>query len=76
MQRAPNLQAFLDRYAEEHDISQDVVVGSDHPYDCRCGTCLAWWATVGPEEDEDGSEGWGPFTREEIEAYREGKGDA
>lgn len=26
---------------------------SEHPYECRCKICLAWWKAVGPERDGD-----------------------
>lgn|GEM_PF-2222466 len=44
-------------------------VASDHPYTCRCRVCLQWWAHCGPEwEDEDVPAGYGPFTKDEVNA--------
>jgi hypothetical protein len=65
------LQALLDQFAVRFDTS---VEASDHSYGCRCPKCLEWWATVGPDEDDDGNPTWGPFTEDEIEAYRQGVG--
>ena len=42
-----------------------LVEGSEHPYQCRCPTCLAWWATMGPEDNHS----WGPFSEREIREY-------
>lgn len=46
-------------------ISKKFTAASNHPYQCRCGICLTWWAQVGPEPDEDD---YGPFTKAEVEA--------
>lgn len=41
--------------------------GSNHPFTCRCLTCLRWWAHCGPEwEDENMPAGYGPFTKDEV----------
>ena len=62
MERTPNLQNFLDDYAQQHGISKEFVECSDHPYTCRCDGCKDWWRKMGPD-DEDG---YGPFTAEEL----------
>jgi len=69
------LQAFLNSFAEGAGIGPDFIAASDHPYDCRCEKCLAWWASIGPEGDDPDTPGaFGPFTKQEVEAYR-GTGD-
>lgn len=45
----------------ERDVLLD---GSEHPYGCRCDTCLDWWAQMGPDEDDE----FGPFAPEEVYA--------
>ena len=71
-ERHPSLQRFLDGMLERMHLGKEqarvLVDGSDHPYQCRCPTCLEWWATMGPEEG--GS--WGPFTEKEIQEARRG----
>ena len=64
MPRSPNLQAFLDAFAEDHNIGETFREASDHPYSCRCDKCKAFWKHLGPDE-ETGE--FGPFTREEME---------
>lgn len=63
--RHPHLQAFLDEYAGEHEIPDDFVAATAHPFTCRCDRCKDWWSEVGP--DEDGS--FGPFREAEIMKY-------
>ena len=64
--RTPQLQRFLDGMQEALGISDEKAQilneGSEHPYHCRCSTCLAWWVSMGPEHDET----WGPFSAAEI----------
>jgi hypothetical protein len=38
--------AFLGIEPEERDV---LLVGSEHPYSCRCDTCKAWWKSMGPD---------------------------
>jgi len=64
--RGPHLQAFLDAFAEKAGIPYDFAAASEHPYNCRCDKCLAWWASMGPDEDD----GYGPFEPQEIEEYK------
>ncbi len=52
-------------------VGSDFAMASDHPYTCRCGACLNWWATVGPEEGLDGELHYGPFSAEEVQAATE-----
>jgi len=44
---------------------EKLIVGSDHPYTCKCDVCLRWWVQVGPEDTGDGWS-FGPFTKEEY----------
>jgi len=50
--RGPHLQAFLDAFAEKAGIPYDFAAASEHPYNCRCDKCLAWWASMGPDVNE------------------------
>ena len=43
--------------------------GNRHQYTCRCQVCLNWWVLMGPEDPETG-EGFGPFTKEQIDAAK------
>jgi hypothetical protein len=60
---------------ESGEDVEALVVGSDHPHDCRCEICLRWWKSVGPEIDEDwegnATYNYGPFTKEEFEGLVE-----
>ncbi len=40
-----------------------LLIGSEHPYSCRCDTCKEWWKLMGPDP-EDGK--CGSFTMEEL----------
>lgn len=71
--RHPNLQRFLNDMAERivgEPTAKMLMEGSDHPYQCRCTVCLAWWAAVGPEH-LNGIPTWGPFTAKEIREYKD-----
>lgn len=61
-----NLQQLIAQMAYEAGVHDSVMEGSNHPYTCRCATCLQWWVQCGPE---DTGEGWsfGPFTQAEYE---------
>ena len=71
-QRLPELQNMIDAFAEAVGIEQDFVDSCEHPYNCTCHKCLKWWATIGPEDEEDMT--FGPFTQEQVEAYCESEG--
>ena len=58
-----DLQELMDSVAKDWGISPEFREASDHPYTCRCDGCKDWWRKMGPDDDE----GYGPFTREEIE---------
>lgn len=66
MDRSPRLQRLLDAFAEKYNIPQDFLEdfaeATNHAYNCRCAKCKVWWEKMGNEE-----EGYGPFTREELE---------
>lgn len=64
MKRAARLQSTLDAYAEEFPVPAGATEGDDHPYRCRCDTCLMYWIALG-EDPEVG--GYGPFSKDEIE---------
>ena len=51
-------------------VSEEFTVAINHPYQCRCSACLAWWAQVGPEPDKVfiPEDDYGPFTEAEVEA--------
>lgn len=65
--RAPAIQNFIDEFVEAFGIEQDFVDASEHPPNCRCDKCLAWWASMGPEDDE--GQYFGPFTSAEVKAH-------
>jgi len=70
MSRSPALQAFLDAFADKAGIEPDFIAASDHAYNCRCQKCLDWWASMGPDgDDPDAPYAYGPFSKEEIDAY-------
>ena len=58
--RAPSLQEFLQRFVDYAQVPDDVVNGSDHPYECTCTceTCRGWWRGCGRDPDTDL---YGPF---------------
>lgn len=65
-----SLQDLVDRLAEEI-VKEDgpealaaLDAGSNHPYNCRCATCLTWWAHMGPDGGDAGD--YGPFTKDEV----------
>lgn len=31
------------------DDIKALVIGSEHPYECKCATCKRWWELMGPE---------------------------
>jgi hypothetical protein len=71
------LQGFLDRSGIPPAEAAELLTASDHPYQCRCEKCLRWWASVGPEEDDQGRQTFGPFTAAEVAACRKkGEGRA
>ena len=64
IERAPELQGFLNELSKGIPNAATLDTGSDHPYQCKCPTCLQWWRMMGPDPDDDS---YGPFTKEEIE---------
>jgi hypothetical protein len=60
-----------DLFAEAMGITEEnkkiLDMGSEHPLNCRCNTCLRWWIMVGPDPD---TKKYGPFTNEEIESFQ------
>ena len=74
--RNPQIVAFLESLRQRADMdeptAQILLDGAEHPYGCRCATCLEWWAAVGPEDLGDGGRGYGPFTEAEIAAFKRG----
>lgn len=67
MQRDPKLQRFLDKVADECQISAEeravLDAASGHPFSCKCSTCAEWWKLCGPDPD---TRRFGPFTAEEL----------
>ena len=61
------LQNLIAELAYKAGVHDSVLEGSNHPYACRCATCLQWWVNCGPE---DAGDYWsfGPFTQAEYEA--------
>jgi hypothetical protein len=76
MERSPAIQNLLDSLAKSMSVPQAIIDGSEHPYTCRCDTCLAWWANMPPEDsgelEPDGR--CGPFTWAEVWAYQDANG--
>jgi hypothetical protein len=72
--RSPQIEALLEglrqRAAMSEPTARMLLEGSDHPYTCRCETCLAWWVALGPEDLGDERKGYGPFTEAEIKAAK------
>lgn len=60
----------MDKLAESLGIDKKTQAildeGSDHPYTCRCPTCLQWWVAMGAANPGDGDDDFGPFTKEEV----------
>jgi hypothetical protein len=64
------LQGFLNRNGIGGQEAESLRQASDHPYHCRCSLCLAWWAAVGREQQGDGTPSYGPFSQQEVAAYK------
>ena len=62
-ERTPLQQAIRDMFSDDLDV--EFMDATEHPYTCRCESCIKWWVTMGPEE---GPDGWtfGPFTEAEF----------
>lgn len=61
-QEQKNRWATLLGITPEEQVVLDA--GSEHPFTCRCQTCLQWWVQMGPDGGETGN--YGPFDEEEV----------
>lgn len=59
------LQDKIRSILSDLDVPDEYMIASDHPYACKCESCLRWWVTVGPEETDYGWS-FGPFTEAEF----------
>jgi hypothetical protein len=53
------------RDALRAEVGENFAEATGHPHSCRCAKCWHWWRDMGRDPDSDG---YGPFTMEEIKA--------
>ena len=60
---AVDRMALADSLGIPRDEASELLISSDHTYDCRCELCKKWWQGMGPDPDTGK---YGPFTIEEL----------